>query len=109
MKNLIALVTVALMSSWAISADTAATRMKIEQALGGDNRTEAEVARDANRKPAEVLEFFELEDDMKVLEISPATGYWSKFVGPTLCANGGELLVSVSVSDNFKNGVMGLP
>ena len=89
MKNLIALVTVALMSSWAISDDTAATRMKIEQALGGDNRTEAEVARDANRKPAEVLEFFELEDDMKVLEISPATGYWSKFVGPTLFANGG--------------------
>jgi predicted methyltransferase len=58
MRNLIVLVAIALSSSFAISADTAATRMKIEQALGGDNRSEAEVARDANRKPAEVLEFF---------------------------------------------------
>lgn len=109
MRKLIVLVTAVLTSSWAISADTVATRMKIEQALDGDNRSEAEAARDANRKPAEVLEFFELEDDMKVLEISPATGYWSKFVGPTLCANGGELLVSVSVSDDYRNGVMSLP
>ena len=74
MKNLIALVTVALMSSWAISADTAATRMKIEQALGGDNRTEAEVARDANRKPAEVLEFFELVQVCESETRSPALG-----------------------------------
>ena len=63
------------------AADPAATRAKIAMALQGDIRSEAEVARDANRKPAEVLEFFGLEDDMKVLEISPATGYWSKFVG----------------------------
>ena len=45
--------------------------------------------RDANRKPAEELEFFGLQDNMKVLEISPAAGYWSKFVGPTLCSSGG--------------------
>ena len=94
-------------NSWA--ADPAATRAKIEMALGNDLRTEAEIARDANRKPAEVLEFFGLQDDMKVLEISPATGYWSKFVGPTLCANGGEIVFSVSVSDNFRNDVMSLP
>jgi predicted methyltransferase len=94
-------------SLWA--ADPAATRSKIEDALGNDLRTDAEIARDANRKPAEVLEFFGLEDDMKVLEISPATGYWSKFVGPTLCENGGELVFSVSVSDGFKNDVMSLP
>lgn len=90
-------------------ADAAATRSKITAALSNDLRTEAELARDANRKPAEVLEFFGLEDNMKVLEISPATGYWSKFVGPTLCANGGELVFAVSVSDNFKNDVMTLP
>ena len=85
------------------AADSSATRGKIEEALGGSIREAAEIARDANRKPGEVLEFFGLEDDMKVLEISPATGYWSKFVGPTLCNNGGELVFSVSVSDDFKN------
>lgn len=92
-----------------LSADAAATRAKIEENLDHPNREAAEIARDANRKPAEVLEFFGLEDDMKVLEISPATGYWSKFLGPTLCENGGELVFSVSVSEAFMENVMTLP
>ena len=106
-RSLITILTL-LLSTHLSAADPAATRGKIEQALGGSIRDAAEVARDANRKPGEVLEFFGLEDDMKVLEISPATGYWSKFVGPTLCNNGGELVFSVSVSDDFKSGVMPL-
>ena len=106
-KNLICIVSV-LFSSQLMAADSAVTRNKIEQALTGSIRDAAETARDANRKPGEVLEFFGLEDDMKVLEISPATGYWSKLVGPTLCENGGELIFSVGVSDDFKNEVMSL-
>lgn len=106
-KNLICILSV-LLSSQLMAADSAATRNKIEQALTGSIRDAAETARDANRKPGEVLEFFGLEDDMKVLEISPATGYWSKLVGPTLCENGGELIFSVGVSDDFKNDVMSL-
>jgi len=106
-KNLICIVSV-LLSSQLMAADSTATRNKIEQALTGSIRDAAETARDANRKPGEVLEFFGLEDDMKVLEISPATGYWSKLVGPTLCENGGELIFSVGVSDDFKNEVMSL-
>ena len=106
-KNLICIVSV-LFSSQLMAADSAETRNKIEQALTGSIRDAAETARDANRKPGEVLEFFGLEDDMKVLEISPATGYWSKLVGPTLCENGGELIFSVGVSDDFKNDVMSL-
>ena len=106
-KNLICILSV-LLSSQLMAADSAATRNKIEQALTGSIRDAAETARDANRKPGEVLEFFGLKDDMKVLEISPATGYWSKFVGPTLCENGGELIFSVGVSDDFKNDVMSL-
>ena len=106
-KNLICIMSV-LLSSQLMAADSAATRDKIEQALTSSIRDAAETARDANRKPGEVLEFFGLEDDMKVLEMSPATGYWSKFVGPTLCENGGELIFSVGVSDDFKNDVMSL-
>ena len=106
-KNLICILSV-LLSSQLMAADSAATRNKIEQALTSSIRDAAETARDANRKPGEALEFFGLEDDMKVLEISPATGYWSKLVGPTLCENGGELIFSVGVSDDFKNDVMSL-
>lgn len=109
MKLLVGLMGMALVSSQVFAADAAATRAKIEQNLRGEIRDDAERARDANRKPAEVLEFFGLEDDMKVLEISPATGYWTKFVGPTLCSSGGELVVSVGVSNSFKNDVMTLP
>lgn len=96
------------LSSQVLAADAAATRAKIEANLSNDNRNASEIARDANRKPGAVLEFFGLEDDMKVLEISPATGYWSKFVGPTLCENGGELVFSVGVSDSFRSDVMTL-
>ena len=106
-KNLICIMSV-LLSSQLMAADSTATRDKIEQALTSSIRDAAETARDANRKPGEVLEFFGLEDDMKVLEISPATGYWSKLVGPTLCENGGELIFSVGVSDDFKNDIMSL-
>lgn len=96
------------LSSQLLAADAAATRAKIEANLSSGDRTAAEIARDANRKPGAVLEFFGLEDDMKVLEISPASGYWSKFLGPTLCENGGELVLSVDVSDSFRSNVMSL-
>ncbi|MCG8412818.1 MAG: hypothetical protein MI746_01250 [Pseudomonadales bacterium] len=96
------------LSAQLMAADVAGTKARIEQNLSGDIRSEAEVARDANRKPAEVLEFFGLQDTMKVLEISPATGYWSKFLGPTLCSAGGELVFSVGVSNDFKSDVMTL-
>ena len=108
MKKLIIALSGLCLASQALGADPAATRSKIEANLQSNVRDAAEVARDANRKPGEVLEFFGLEDDMKVLEISPASGYWSKFVGPTLCENGGELVVSVGVSDSYKSDVMSL-
>jgi predicted methyltransferase len=108
MKKLIIALSGFCLASQALAADPAATRATIEANLQSNVRDAAEVARDANRKPGEVLEFFGLEDDMKVLEISPASGYWSKFVGPTLCENGGELVVSVGVSDSYTSDVMSL-
>ena len=108
MKKLIIALSGLCLASQALGADPAATRSKIEANLQSNVRDAAEVARDANRKPGEVLQFFGLEDDMKVLEISPASGYWSKFVGPTLCENGGELVVSVGVSDSYTSDVMSL-
>jgi len=109
MKKLTCLIASVLVCQQSLAADVSSTRATIESNLQGSIRDAAEVARDANRKPAEVLEFFGLEDTMKVLEISPATGYWSKFLGPTLCASGGELVFSVGVSDSFKSDVMSLP
>lgn len=109
MKYLVSLLSLLFVSTQLFAADAAGTRTKVEQNLQGSIRDIAESARDANRKPAQVLEFFGMQDNMKLLEISPATGYWTKFLGPTLCNNGGELVVSISVSNAFRNNVMTLP
>ena len=105
MKKIIATVGSLALCTQIFAADVAGTRAEIERNLQGEVRTAAEKARDANRKPAQVLEFFGLRDDMRLLEISPATGYWTKFVAPTL-KDDGDYFVSVGVSDNFRNDVI---
>jgi len=77
---------------------------KIKEAMSAEVRTEAEVARDRNRKPVETLEFFGLEDDMRVLELVPGRGWYTKLLAPVLRENG-ELYVSLfsdRVRDNLK-------
>ncbi len=71
-----------------------ATGALIEAAMGSPVRTEAEVARDANRKPVETLAFFGLRNDMKVLELLPGGGWYTKILAPTL-ADDGELVVAM--------------
>ena len=67
---------------------------KVEAALAADIRTEAETARDANRKPLETLKFFGLTDDMQVLELVPGGGWYTKVLAPVLAENG-KLAVSI--------------
>lgn len=62
------------LSSVAIAQDSRLAD-KIRAAMAADIRTEAEVARDANRLPVETLQFFGLEDDMRVLELLPGGGW----------------------------------
>ena len=61
---------------------------KIEAAINSDIRTDAERARDANRKPRETLEFLGLEDDMRVVEFIPGGGWYTKILAPVLAENG---------------------
>ena len=73
--------------STSVVADEA-TMNKIKQAMDADIRTEAERDRDRNRKPVETLEFFGLKDDMKVVELFPGGGWYTKLLAPTLAENG---------------------
>ena len=61
---------------------------KIEAAVKGDVRTTEEKARDAERKPRQTLEFLGLRDDMRVVELVPAGGYYTKILAPVLADNG---------------------
>lgn len=67
---------------------------KVKAALAADTRTEAETARDANRKPLETLKFFGLTDDMEVLELVPGGGWYTKVLAPVLAENG-KLALSI--------------
>ena len=61
---------------------------KVAEALAAEVRTEAETARDANRKPLETLKFFGMTDDMSVLELVPGGGWYTKILAPVLAENG---------------------
>ncbi len=67
---------------------------KLEAAMASENRSEAEVARDANRLPIETLTFFGLKEDMHVLELLPGGGWYTKLLAPVL-ADAGKLSVAV--------------
>lgn len=61
---------------------------KVNAALASDARSDAERARDANRKPLETLRFFGLEDDMRVVELVPGGGWYTKVLAPVLRERG---------------------
>ena len=85
------------MSSFAFLSDVSAqTEMAtaVKSAMQSELRTEDDTDRDANRKPVETLDFFGITPDMKVLELIPGGGWYTKVLGPALREQG-ELHVSL--------------
>jgi predicted methyltransferase len=68
----------------------AATSATLDAALAGEHRSEANKARDRYRHPKETLEFFGLRSDMTVVEIWPASGWYTDVIAPVL-RDGGKL------------------
>jgi predicted methyltransferase len=77
--------------------DFEATRDKLNAALAADIRTADEKERDGNRKPVETLAFFGLRDDMKVVELMPGGGWYTKLLAPVL-AERGEFHIALGTS-----------
>ena len=84
----------ALLIALPVSAVQADVADAIKAAMDSDIRSDGEKARDANRKPVETLGFFGLEADMKVLELIPGGGWYTKLLAPVL-AEQGTLQVAV--------------
>jgi predicted methyltransferase len=59
-------------------------QQRVQAAMQGEIRTPEERARDVNRQPVEILSFFRMREDMRVIEILPAGGWFTKILGPTL-------------------------
>ena len=81
----------------AFAADFDAVKGKLETAMAADVRSESERDRDRNRKPEATLQFFGLRDDMKVVELIPGGGWYTKLLAPVLAENG-ELFVAYGTS-----------
>lgn len=61
---------------------------KVEAALMAEGRPAADRERDRNRRPLETLNFFGLKDDMRVLELLPGGGWYTRVLAPVLADNG---------------------
>jgi predicted methyltransferase len=86
-------------------ADPTPFQQRVIEAMQGEIRTSEDRARDANRMPAEVLEFFRMREDMRVIEILPASGWYTKILAPVL-RDEGKLYVTHPpgfYADAFRN------
>lgn len=108
MHHLFSCVVIALALSLSAGSVHADVEEKLKSAIASDSRSDAEKARDGNRKPLETLKFFGLEEDMRVLELLPGGGWYSKILAPTL-AEKGQLLVAIgtqSVAAQIEAGTL---
>ena len=74
----------------------------VKQAQSAEGRPERDAERDRNRKPARTLAFFGLEPDMKVIELIPGGGWYSRILAPVLHEKG-EYYVALGTSRVEKN------
>ena len=93
MKKLLSVLLLACVFLTAVAQETD-TDKKVQAAMASDSRSEADVARDRNRKPVETLAFFQFREDMRVLELIPGGGWYTRLLAAALRENG-ELYVSI--------------
>lgn len=80
---------------------------KVEAALAAESRPAADRERDRNRRALETLNFFGLKDDMRVLELIPGGGWYTRVLAPVLAENG-KLYVAIGTG-RIKDGVLTEP
>jgi len=95
-KKLVSVILLSFAFLTAIGQETD-TEKKVQAAMMSDTRSEADVARDRNRKPVETLTFFQFRDDMRVLELIPGGGWYTRLLASALRENG-ELYVSIGTN-----------
>lgn len=87
--------------------DFDAVEAKLKTAMASDVRTDAEKDRDQNRLPIETMEFFGLRDNMKIIELLPGGGWYTKLLVPVMAENG-EYYAALGTS-RISNSVLTLP
>lgn len=68
---------------------------RLDSVLAGSHRSEANRARDAYRHPKETLQFFDLQPNTTVIEITPGAGWYTEILGPLLKDQGKLIAVLI--------------
>ncbi|WP_417467383.1 class I SAM-dependent methyltransferase [Maricaulis sp.] len=66
---------------------------ELSDVLAGDWR-KADAARDADRHPAETLEFFGIDPSGTIIEIWPGSGWYTDILAPWIAANDGQYVAA---------------
>lgn len=73
--------------------------LKLIKVINSDNRKQINIQRDQYRNPYETLSFFEIKQNMNVLEILPGKGWYTEILSAYLKENG-KLTVASFGNDN---------
>ena len=104
MKILIAF---ALLTMAGLTQAASEIESKVNAALAAESRPMADQIRDENRAPLETLIFFGMKDNMRVLELLPGGGWYTRVLAPVLAENG-KLYVSLR-TDHVREMVLNEP
>jgi predicted methyltransferase len=72
----------------AAADDFTATADKIRAAMASEIRGPEDTGRDVERLPLETLEFFGLRENMKIVELLPGGGWYTKLLAQVVAENG---------------------
>ncbi len=73
----------------------------IEQALSNPMRSEKEVELDSLRKPAQVLEFFQIEKGMNVIDVFAGEGYYTEILSHLVGSSGSVAMYNHSLWEAY--------
>jgi len=80
---------------------------KVKAAVAAESRPDSDRVRDDNRMPLETLDFFGMKDNMRVLELLPGRGWYTRLLAPALAGNG-KLYVAIG-TERIEEGVLREP
>ncbi len=75
----------------------------LDEAINGAHRPEANKLRDAFRHPKQTLQFFGVEPNMKVIEITPGRGWYTEILAPVLRENGTFYAASYEITERSRD------
>jgi predicted methyltransferase len=88
-KSTLSLITVgSFLLAGSALAEQATLKEKVQSAMASDIRGTKDTARDENRKPLETLTFFGLQPDMRIVELIPGGGWYTKILAPVVVDQG---------------------